>query len=447
MSKFCILCVRIVKRQSDVERLSSFRDSQRVCWKEDVCDWTAHTVFLLVKSVQRLCGGDGDLDGVLRELDARLPVEVHEFVDSAERRLRLARHEVRADAVRVDLVPFCVELMQFRLVDVVGCDDNEVPEVLNTAHLSGADELLSALLGEHCEVARVESHADRFVMRLVQRYSDREEVAHARVKCMVRVDQCEEVGREGVCVRYKRDKLALVRALVPEHFLRRFRFSEKVDAVDDRARQLVALVERLDERVRHRSDSLRAKQLSGEDVARRRKPAHQRVQRRRHCAVRPLCAAQAELHQALPLSRGHREARGVGRDEGREVDETKQRRLQELADAHRALNAQQRSTREADGPLLVPVHLDVLGIQVGEIFDEFVVREVRLDVREVVFGEFEVPDELDHLLHSGEHRVLAVERVFPKEKVKRCLAIGAFILPVAVCLQIRAGSRERIKWK
>lgn len=57
-----------------------------------------------VQSVRCLSSGHGDLTDLLTQLDSRLSVDFHHFVNAAQRRLPLTRHEVCADAEAVDFV-------------------------------------------------------------------------------------------------------------------------------------------------------------------------------------------------------------------------------------------------------------------------------------------------------------------------------------------------------
>ena len=84
------------------------------------------------------------LGDVLGELDARGAFDLDQFVDAPQCGLRLAGHEVRADAERVDRVALRVEGQQHVLVDVVGRHDYHLVEQRAALHTNSPNEQAKA---------------------------------------------------------------------------------------------------------------------------------------------------------------------------------------------------------------------------------------------------------------------------------------------------------------
>jgi len=152
------------------------------------------------EAVEALAGGQRDLAHVVRELDARLPVDLHQLVHAPQRGLRLAGDEVRPHAEGVDGVALLGQGVEHLLVDVVARHDLEAGEgglPLLRRHLleAGADAL-----GQVGQVPRVEADAHGAVPQVRERERDSQEVGDPRADGVVRVDEAEEVGRPGLGV-------------------------------------------------------------------------------------------------------------------------------------------------------------------------------------------------------------------------------------------------------
>ena len=87
--------------------------------------------FGVVEAVAELAARQIDLVDLLRELDAWQAAHLDQLVDAPERRLRLARDEIGADAKYVDLVALLVERQNRGLVEVVAGDDLQRGKVLD----------------------------------------------------------------------------------------------------------------------------------------------------------------------------------------------------------------------------------------------------------------------------------------------------------------------------
>ena len=153
--------------------------------------------------------------------------------------------------------------------------------------------------------------------------------------------------------------------------------------------------------------------------------------------VGALGPAQAEFEDGLPL-RGDRHARGLGRDEGVEVDQAQQRGLEQLALDDRPAHADQGLVRKDHGPFRDGV--DVRGqAQGAEVIEEGALEE-RLAVvagqgREVAERsgfEAEIVQPVDDRLQSAGHRIAALERQLAEGQTEHRLALGATGAPVGV---------------
>mmetsp|Transcript_2959 Transcript_2959/g.11985 ORF Transcript_2959/g.11985 Transcript_2959/m.11985 type:complete len:350 (-) Transcript_2959:677-1726(-) len=169
-----------------------------------------------VQPIHLLRAGQRHLRDVLRKLDPRSVVDLHQLVHASQRRLGLAGHKMRANSEAVNLVTFLVQRMDHLLVEVVARDDRRCSKLREAALFRGLAEELARLLAEVREVAGVQSNANRLLSKLDQLDGDGDEVRHAGRQRVVRVHQSQEAGREGLGVADESRKLPIVGTMKPE---------------------------------------------------------------------------------------------------------------------------------------------------------------------------------------------------------------------------------------
>ena len=164
----------------------------------------------------------------------------------------------------------------------------------------------------------------------------------------------------------------------------------------------------------------------------------------RQPTVDALRAPQPEFqHRILPG--GGLDAGGLRGDEGAEVDDGQQRRLQQLRLDQRCLDAQQRHVRKDHLPLRQRVDgarklhpLQVVQERLPE--QRLTVSSLEpTQILNVLHSKPKVLDQVDHQRQSGSQRELTPERRLAVEKVKHG---GALVHPPVV---ISGGHRELIK--
>ncbi len=204
--------------------------------------------------------------------------------------------------------------------------------------------------------------------------------------------------------------------------------------VEQARRQLVDADEGRHERVRVRPLDAHAERHAREHVARAVEAANRRVAGGGHGAVWALRAAHAKLEQHLVLARRQAVARRVRAHERRKVAQVEQRRLEQLADAERALHAQQRDAREHDRALRHAVDLDLAAVERAQVLPERLLRRrhERAQVRDLRRREAEGLDEAQHLLEARKDGELAAERRLAEEHVERRVRLRLARLPVRV---------------
>ncbi len=115
-----------------------------------------------------------------------------------------------ADAERVDRVALAVQRVQNVLVDVVAGHDGGPLEAVDLELGADALEEGAHLQRQVGQVARVQANAPGLVAQVVEGERHGAKVRHARLEHVVRVDQGEEVGREGEGEGGEGGQLALV---------------------------------------------------------------------------------------------------------------------------------------------------------------------------------------------------------------------------------------------
>ena len=107
--------------------------------------------------------GHGDLLDVLRQLDLRLPVDLHQLVDTAECGLSLTGDQVSADTETCDLVALLVQREDRLLVNIIGGRDHHRLEPLQLVLLPYPLHGLLHHPAEVGQVAGVNADSDWFV--------------------------------------------------------------------------------------------------------------------------------------------------------------------------------------------------------------------------------------------------------------------------------------------
>merc|ERR1712038_1345240 len=152
-----------------------------------------------VTAVQPKCNlrpGHGDLLDVLRELDLRLPIDLHQLVDTAESGLSLAGHQVGPDTKTCDLVALLVQREDRLLVDIIGGRDHHGLEPLQLVLLTHPLHGLLHHPAEVGQVAGVNADTDWFVTVVMQGHRHSTEVEETALGDIVCVDQSHKVGRK-----------------------------------------------------------------------------------------------------------------------------------------------------------------------------------------------------------------------------------------------------------
>ena len=193
---------------------------------------------------------------------------------------------------------------------------------------------------------------------------------------------------------------------------------------------------RLHVRVRVRALDWNPKLSSRLDVARGVETAEVRVPTRAHTSIHPLRPSQPKLEQHRVLPRHKSMPRRVRRQQTGVVDETQQRRLEQLHRRERSLETQQRHPREHHRPFLLRVYPHLARVESEEKLEELILHVLphgrRFQVLHVPLRKLKVAHESQRLLQPREHGELALERVRSKEQLEHRASVVRAVPPVRV---------------
>ncbi|KAJ8883472.1 hypothetical protein PR048_015316 [Dryococelus australis] len=147
-----------------------------------------------IQAVHVLLARHRRLGEVLAQLDAWPALDLHHLVDAAQRRLALARYQVRAHTEAVYRVALLIEADDGLLVYVVGGDDGE------TVLAGDGDETLAADDAEVSQVATIYADAHSTIAQIVESHGHSTEVEQAALPHVVGVYERHEASGEGASV-------------------------------------------------------------------------------------------------------------------------------------------------------------------------------------------------------------------------------------------------------
>mmetsp|Transcript_794 Transcript_794/g.2138 ORF Transcript_794/g.2138 Transcript_794/m.2138 type:complete len:348 (-) Transcript_794:198-1241(-) len=338
-------------------------------------------------------------------------------------------------------MPLVPQLVQHVLVNVVTRHDlhalREPLEPILALHIPKHPPRLPRVVGQ---VARVEPDPDRLVPQLHHRHRARQEVGHPARHRVVRVHERQEGARERLAVGDIGRQLPLIRRVEPQLGLVRLDQPHKVlahapvrerDALPGQVRERR---EGLHERVGVRSRDGDAKEVPRKHIRRPVKPSNVRISRRAEPPVGALRAPQPHLEQLGGRTDGDAHAGGVCGDERGVIDGAEERSLQQLADANRALNPQQRLPRKHHAALGEGEDLDLAAVEAGKVLKKALIGKghLVLEVADVSAGDLVRVDEGENLAEPREDAVAAPEGGRAEEHVKGSRHLVAPRLPVTV---------------
>ena len=177
--------------------------------------------------------------------------------------------------------------------------------------------------------------------------------------------------------------------------------------------------------------------FAGQNVGGRRAAADKRRARGRQRAVNALRPAGAKLQNAV-AARRQTNPRRFGRNQGLEIDQVQQRRLQKLALQNVALHPHHRLVRKTNRALAqrLDVHAQ---FQSAQIFQElrleqrFIVGAFeRAEVFQIGVIEAEVLDPFERRFDAAGHGKAAIKRLFAEKELEVGFVLRAARFPVAV---------------
>ena len=137
----------------------------------------------------------------------------------------------------------------------------------------------------------------------------------------------------------------------------------------------------------------------------------------------------------FPWSRGVPEASGVSGHQRGEVDETQQRRLQQLNHRQRPFNPDQGDAGKDDRSFGNGGEHEVLGGHFGQIFEEGGIRVGRkhaLQILDVAFGVRKLLQEFETVLEPGENGEFSLEGILAEIQVENGRIFGLAGFPIGV---------------
>ncbi len=313
----------------------------------------------------------GGLFDVGRDLHARLPraclgvLHGGQLVDTVERGLVVRRDQAGAYPPRVDTRTLAFHVGNKVFIEVAGSDDKRVFQA-GLGHSGVGD------LAEFGQVAGIEPDGRPYVDALFAQFEeDADGVWNAAFHGVVGVDE--------------------------QHALFRIEPGEGAEGV-------ALVVETHHPAVRVRARDRHAVDLAGEHVGTRGAAPDVGGAGAAQRAVGTVGPAQSELHHRVPRG-GQANAGGLGRNEGRVVEQIQQRALEHLGLEDAALNLHDGLVRKDDGALGHRAHAEARPV-VAQVVEKLLVKSVeRAQVVDIICREaqvFEVVEEGSKARGNGE---------------------------------------------